>query len=58
MKNFLKADIKENWRRDYENMREVMIYGEKPTWEQLIDAMERLQKKVRSLRNPFVQFVQ
>lgn len=49
MKNFLKADIKENWRRDYENMREAMIYGEKPTWEQLIDAMERLQKRVRSL---------
>lgn len=49
MKSFLKADIKENWRRDDENMREAMIYGEKPTWEQLIDAKERLQKKVRSL---------
>ena len=44
-----RADIVENWRRDYENMREAMIYGEKPTWEQLIDAMERLQKRVRSL---------
>ena len=44
-----RADIMENWRRDYENMREAMIYGEKPTWEQLIDAMEKLQKRVRSL---------
>lgn len=49
MKNFLKADIKENWRRDYKNLREAIIYGEKPTWDQLIDAMERLQKRVRSL---------
>ena len=49
MKNFLKADIKENCRRDYDNMRDAMIYGEKPTWEQLIDAMERLQKRVKSL---------
>lgn len=44
-----RADIMENWRRDYENMRDAMIYGEKPTWEQLMDAMERLQKRVRSL---------
>ena len=44
-----RADIMENWRRDYENMREAMIYGAKPTWEQLIDAMERLQKRVRNL---------
>ena len=43
-----RADIIDSWKRDYENMRDAMIYGEKPTWEQLMDAMERLQKRVRS----------
>lgn len=45
-----KSDIMENWKRDYENMCEAMIYGEKPTWEKLIDAMEQLQMKVRKAR--------
>lgn len=43
-----RADIMDSWKRDYENMRDAMIYGEKPTWEQLIEAMEQLQKRVRS----------
>ena len=43
-----RADIIDSWKRDYENMRDAMIYGEKPTWEQLMDAMEQLQKRVQS----------
>ena len=42
-----RADIMEDWRRDYENMRDAMIYGDKPTWEELMDAMEQLQMRVR-----------
>ena len=41
-----RADIIDCWKRNYENMRDAMIYGEKPTWEQLMDAMERLQRSV------------
>lgn len=44
-----RADIMENWRRDYENMCNAMIYGEKPTWAELIDAMEQLQIRVRKI---------
>ena len=42
-----RAVIMEDWRRDYENMRDAMIYGDKPTWEELMDAMEQLQMRVR-----------
>lgn len=46
-----RADIMESWKRDYENMCDAMIYGEKPTWERLMDAMEQLQMRVRKV-NP------
>ena len=42
-----RTDIMESWKRDYENMCDAMIYGEKPTWERLIEAMEQLQIRVR-----------
>lgn len=42
-----RADIIESWKRDYENMCDAMIYGEKPTWERLIEAMDQLQLRVR-----------
>lgn len=35
-----RTDIVESWKRDYENMCDAMIYGETPTWERLIEAME------------------
>lgn len=44
-----RTDIMESWKRDYENMCDAMIYGEKPTWERLIEAMEQLQIKVRKV---------
>ena len=44
-----RTDIMESWKRDYENMCDAMIYGEKPTWERLMDAMEQLQKRVRKV---------
>lgn len=42
-----RVDIIESWKRDYENMCDAMIYGEKPTWERLIEAMDQLQLRVR-----------
>ena len=44
-----RTDIVESWKRDYENMCDAMIYGETPTWERLIEAMEQLQIKVRKV---------
>ena len=44
-----RTDIMESWKRDYENMCDAMIYGEKPIWERLMDAMEQLQIKVRKV---------
>lgn len=43
-----RVDIMDAWRQDYENMRDAMIYGQKPTWEELITAMAELQTRVRS----------
>lgn len=42
-----RTDIMQSWERDYENMMSAMIYGDKPTWEELVGAMERLQASVR-----------
>ena len=42
-----RVDIIESWKRDYENLCDAMIYGEKPTWERLIEAMDQLQLRVR-----------
>lgn len=36
------------WKQDYEQMMQAMIYGERPTWEQLLAAMEELQYRTRS----------
>lgn len=44
-----RTDIMESWKRDYENMCDAMIYGETPSWERLIEAMEQLQIKVRKV---------
>lgn len=42
-----REDIMPAWQQDYEQMREVMIYGSKPTWEELMAAMQTLQDRVR-----------
>lgn len=44
-----REDIMEAWRRDYENMRDAMIYGDKPTWNELMQAMKELQERVRNV---------
>jgi hypothetical protein len=42
-----REDIIDAWQRDYEGMREAMIYGEKPTWEMLMQRMLELQERFR-----------
>lgn len=42
-----REDIMEAWRLDYEQMMGNMIYGDKPTWDELMSAMKELQERVR-----------
>lgn len=42
-----REDIIDTWKADYEQMMTAMIYGEKPSWKELMEAMNDLQKKVR-----------
>lgn len=42
-----REDILPVWKRDYETMAESMIYGEKPSWSQLLDRMRELQRRFR-----------
>lgn len=42
-----REDIMDAWRLDYEQMMGSMIYGEKPTWDELMAAMKELQVRVR-----------
>jgi hypothetical protein len=42
-----RIDIIDAWRRDYEVMREAMIYGEKPTFDELIGRMQELERRFR-----------
>lgn len=44
-----RADIIEVWRKDYEAMKESMIYGSSPTFEELIAGMTELQERFRSV---------
>ena len=43
-----REDIMENWRRDYEVMCQSMIYGDKPTFSELLDAMRELERRFNS----------
>lgn len=45
-----REDIIDTWKADYEQMMTAMIYGEKPSWKELMEAMNDLQKKVRDCR--------
>ena len=40
-------ECRENWRNDYEIMTGAMIYGEKPTFAELMESMAELERKFR-----------
>lgn len=42
-----REDIMNAWKTDYEQMMSAMIYGEKPSWDKLMEAMKELQERVR-----------
>lgn len=42
-----RKDILDTWSSDYEAMKESMIYGKKPTFEELLKGMSKLQKMFR-----------
>lgn len=44
------ADVLPLWKTDYERMCRTMIYGEKPTWTELMATMKDLQERVRKIR--------
>ena len=46
------GEVRELYRRDYQTMREEMIYGESKSFEEIIARLEALQIKVRSKKNP------
>lgn len=43
-----RPDIIDAWKADYEAMMETMIYGDKPSFDELISAMLELQERFRS----------
>lgn len=43
-----REDIIDNWRRDYEEMSQTMIYGDKPTFNELLEAMRELEHRFKS----------
>lgn len=42
-----REDIIDNWRRDYEIMCQAMIYGDKPTFGELLEAMHELENRFK-----------
>lgn len=42
-----REDIIDNWRRDYEVMCQSMIYGDKPTFDGLMEAMRELERRFK-----------
>lgn len=43
------ADIQDLWRQDYREMQESMIYGESPSFDQLIEKLRVLNERINSL---------
>ncbi len=43
-----REDIIDNWHRDYEVMCQAMIYGDKPTFNELLEAMRELENRFRN----------
>jgi hypothetical protein len=44
-----RAEVAEQWRKDYENMRLFMIYGESVSFDALIEQLAKLQNSIRSI---------
>ena len=42
-----REDIIDNWRRDYEVMCQAMIYGDKPTFSELLETMHELEHRFK-----------
>jgi hypothetical protein len=40
----------ENWRADYRSMRENMIYGTPPEFDQMIQDLTNLQQRIREIK--------
>lgn len=36
-------------RKDYESMRTSMIYGDSPSWQELMDSLNNLQEQIKDL---------
>ena len=43
------ASVDDLWRKDYENMQKTMIYGNSPSYEQLLKLLAELQKEIKML---------
>ena len=43
------ASVADLWRKDYENMQKTMIYGNSPTFDQLIESINELQQMIKTL---------
>ena len=43
------ASVADLWRKDYENMQKNMIYGNSPSYEQLLKRLAELQKEIKML---------
>ena len=43
-----REDIISAWKKDYTDMKDDMIFGDKPTFDELIDMMKTLQEKFRN----------
>lgn len=43
------ASVDDLWRKDYENMQKTMIYGNSPSYEQLLKRLAELQKEFKML---------
>ena len=44
------ADIQELWQQDYRAMQESMIYGDSPSFDQLIKKMKMLNARINSIK--------
>lgn len=42
-----REDIIDKWRRDYDVMRQAMIYGDSPTFAELLEAMREIERRFR-----------
>ena len=45
-----REDIISAWEKDYTDMKDDMIFGDKPTFDELIDMMKTLQEKFRKIQ--------